>query len=150
MGVVTAWQAWEEHLHEQWPGVTAHVETCDVQQTSSGDRRYYIRCNLSYTVGSERNVTSIISMNAPARETWQYPPNQIEPLEKWLDAHPPGTLIFVRYDPARHTRVVTTDRLVGGPHTQGNVRLLEICAGSFVIMLTVMLITRWHQFGTGS
>jgi hypothetical protein len=100
---------------------------------------------LSYTVGSEQNVTSIISMNAPAREVWQYPPNQIEPLEKWLDAHPPGTPILVRYDPARHTRVVTTDRLVGGPHTQGNVRLLEVGAGSFVILLTIMLITRRHQ-----
>jgi len=26
----------------------------------SGDPWYYIHCNLSYTVGSERNVTSII------------------------------------------------------------------------------------------
>jgi hypothetical protein len=89
-GVITAWQAWEEHLQEQWPEVTAQVHTCDLQQTSSGDPWYYIRCHLSYTVGSDRNVTSIISMNAPAREASQYPPNQIEPFEKWLDRHPPG------------------------------------------------------------
>jgi hypothetical protein len=146
IGLVTAWQAWEEHVQDRWPEVRAHVDACDLQQTSSGDPWYYIRCHLSYTVGSEQNVTSISSMNAPAREAWQYPPNQIEPFEKWLDGHPPGTPILVRYDPARHTRVVTTDRLVGGPHTQGNVRLLEICAGSFVILLTILLITRRHQF----
>ena len=146
MGVVTARQAWEEHVQEQWPEVMAHVDTCDLQQTSSGGPWYYIRCHLKYTVGSERNVTSIISMNAPAREAWQYPPNQIEPFEKWLEAHPPGTAILVRYDPARHTTVVTTDRLVGGPHTQGNVRLLQVCTGSFVVLLTILLITRRHHF----
>src|SRR5262249_30977581 len=31
-GVITAWQAWEEHLQEHWPQVTAHVDTCDLQQ----------------------------------------------------------------------------------------------------------------------
>src|SRR5262252_7675711 len=36
-GVITAWQAWEEHLQEHWPQVTAHVDTCDLQQTSSGE-----------------------------------------------------------------------------------------------------------------
>jgi hypothetical protein len=150
MGVETAWQTWEEHVQEQWAEVTAHVDTCDLQQTSSGGPWYYIRCHLSFAVGSERNVTSIISMNAPARGAWQYPPNQIEPFEKRLDGHPPGTPIRVRYDPARHTRVLTTDRLVGGPHTPGNVRLLEVCAGSFTILPTIMLITRRLQFRTDS
>jgi len=37
-GGITAWQAWEERLQEHWPGVTAHVDTCDLQQTSSGER----------------------------------------------------------------------------------------------------------------
>ena len=29
MGLVTAWQAWEEHVQDQWPEVTAHVDACD-------------------------------------------------------------------------------------------------------------------------
>ena len=32
MGVVTAWQAWEEHVQERWPEVRAHVDTCELSR----------------------------------------------------------------------------------------------------------------------
>ena len=145
--VVTAAQAWQEHAQERWPEVTAHVDTCGLERTSSGEKRYHIRCRLSYAVVAERNVTSIYSINAPSPEVWQYPRNQIGPLEQWIDEHPPGTPILVRYDPAKHTRVVSTDMLVGGPHTQSNIKVLEICAGSFVILLAIARITRSRSLG---
>jgi len=108
---------------------------------------YHIRCRLSYVVGDEQNVTTVLSMNVSAPGVWQYPRRQIGPLEQWIDEHPPGTPMLVRYDPARHTEVVTTDKLVGGPHTQGNIKLLEVCAVSFVILLAIARITRLHRPG---
>jgi len=86
-------------------------------------------------VGGEQNVTTVLSMSR----------NQTGPLEQWIDEHPPGMPILVRYDPADHTEAVTTDKLVGGPHTQGNINVLEACAGSFVILLAIARITRLHQ-----
>jgi hypothetical protein len=35
----------------------------------------------------------------------------------------------------------------GGPHTPGNLKLLEFCAGGFVILQAVALFTR-RRFGT--
>jgi Protein of unknown function (DUF3592) len=142
--VVTAAQAWHEHNQERWPEVTAHVDTCGLEPTSSGEKIYHIRCRLSYVVGGEQNVTTVLSMNVSSLGVWQHPRNQIGPLEQWIDEHPPGAPILVRYDPASHTEVVTTDKLVGGPHTQSNIKVFEACAVSFVILLAIARITRLH------
>ena len=50
----------------------------------------------------------------------------------------------MRYDPARHTKVVLveTDMPGGGPRTPSNVKLLEVCAGSFLVLLAIARITR--------
>jgi hypothetical protein len=142
--VVTAAQAWQEHAQERWPEATAHVDSCGLERTSSGEERYHIRCRLGYVVGGEQNVTTVHSINAPSPGVWQYPRNQIGPLEQWIDEHPPGTPILVRYDPANHTQVVSRDKLVGGPHTQSNLKVFEACVGSFVILLAIARITRLH------
>ena len=105
--VVTAAEAWQEHAQARWPEVTARVDRCGLDQTSTGRRdRYYIHCRLSYAVGAEQNVANVYSANAPSRTVWQYPPNQIGPLEDWVEKHPPGTPIAVHYDPAHHTKIV--------------------------------------------
>jgi len=140
--VVTAAQAWQEHAQARWPEVTAHVDSCGLEPTSTGEQRYYILCEMSYAVGSERTVTTIHSTNAPSREVWQYPRNQIAPLERWIEAHPTGTPIVLRYNPAKHREVVSGDTLVGGPHTPGNIKLLEFCAGSFAVLLMILRLTR--------
>jgi hypothetical protein len=149
--VVTAAQAWQEQAEKRWPEVTAHVDTCGLEP-SSGKDMYHIRCRLSYVVGGAQNLGTVYSMNVSSPGVWQYPRNQIGrfehgSLEQWIDEHPPGTPILVRYDPADHAQVVTTDKLVGGPHTQSNIRLFEVCAGSFVILLAVARITRLHLPG---
>jgi hypothetical protein len=89
-------------------------------------------------------VANVYSTNVPPPEVWQYPPNQIAPFAAWVDAHPQGTPIVVRYDPANHKKVVlvATDMPRGGPHTPNNVKLLEVCAGSFLVLLTIARITR--------
>jgi len=145
VSVVTAAQAWQEHAQARWPEVTARVDGCGLDRTSSGRReRFYIHCRLSYAVGAVQNATNVYSSNVPSPEIWQYPPNQIAPFEKWVDEHPQGTPIVVRYDPADHTKavLVATDMPRGGPRTPSNVKLLEVCAGSFLVLLTIGRLTR--------
>jgi hypothetical protein len=143
--VVTTAVAWTEQAESQWPQATARVDTCDLTQTSGGDEeRYYIRCRLIYEVGAEQNTATVFSVNAPSRAVWQYPPNQIGPLEDWVAEHPAGTPIVVHYDPAHNTKavLVTTDMPRGGPRTPANVKMLKVCAGSFVVLLIIARITK--------
>ena len=145
--VVTVAQAWQEHAQARWPEVTARVDRCGLNKASSGRKKhgwYYISCRLSYAVGAEQNMANVYSTNVPSPQVWQYPPNQIAPFEKWVDAHLQGTPIVVRYDPANHEKVVlvATDMPRGGPRTPSNMKLLEFCAGSFLVLLAIARITR--------
>ncbi|HXY07711.1 MAG TPA: DUF3592 domain-containing protein [Terriglobales bacterium] len=143
--VVTAAQAWQEHAQARWPEVTAHVDRCGLDQTSSGRReKYYIHCRLSYAVGAEQNVANVYSINVPSPNVWQYPSNQIEPFVEWVGEHPPGTPIVVRYDPDNHTKVVLVANYMpwDGPRTPSNIKQLEVWAGSFLVLVTIARITR--------
>lgn len=133
--VVTVVEAWQ-----RWPQVTARVDECGLSRTSTGRRqKFYIRCRLSYALGSERNVAKSYSSTVLSPDIWQYPPNQIAPFEQWVDEHPPGTPIVVRYDPANHTKVVLAGNYMpcGGPRTQDNMKLSRFFAGSFLVLLTI-------------
>jgi hypothetical protein len=148
--VVTVAEAWQEHAQERWPAVTAHVDRCVLDQTSTGRREnYYIDCRLSYVAGDKRSVADVSSAHVPSRELWQYPPNQIGPFEDWVADHPPGTPVIVRYNPANRAKVVLAANYMprGGPRTQGNIELLEIWAGSFFVLLAVVRITRPKSLG---
>lgn len=142
--VVTVAQGWQEHAEEQWPQVTAQVDTCGMAQSSTGRRdRYHIDCCFSYTVGAEHFVARAYSMNVPRPEVWQYPANQIAPFEEWVEAHPPGTPIGVRYDPGNHQKaVLVNDVPRGRPHTPQNLKLLGFFATSCVILLAIARIAR--------
>ena len=145
VAVVTAAEAWQEHAQASWPEVTARVDRCSLNRTSSnGGRKLYIHCRLSYAVGAEQNATNVYSSNFAAPEIWQYPPNQMAPFQEWVEAHPQGTPIVVCYDPANHKKVVLVASYMprGGPHTPNNVKLLEVCAGSFLVLLTIARATR--------
>jgi len=143
--VVTAAEAWQEHTEERWPEVTARVDRCGLDQTSTGRRnRYYIHCRLSYSVAAEHNVTNIYSSNVPSPDVWQYPPNQIAPFDDWVDRHPEGTPIVLRYDPANHRKaaLITTDMPRAGPRTPNNLKLLGSFAASSVLLLSIARIMR--------
>jgi hypothetical protein len=142
--VVTVAQAWQEHAEARWPEVTARVDRCSLDRTSSnGGRKFDIRCRLSYAVGAEQNATNIYSINVPAPEVQQYPRNQIAPFEEWVNEHPQGTPIVVRYDPTDHKKIMLAANYMprGGPRTPNNVKLLEVCAGSFFVLVTIALLT---------
>jgi hypothetical protein len=144
--VVTAAEAWQEHAQAQWPETTAQVDRCYLHQTSTGRRnRYYIDCRLSYAVGAEQMAAHVYSAYVPSREVPQYPPNQIGPLEDWVDRHPPGTEMAVRYDPAKPSKMVliATDMpRAGGPHTANNLKLLGFFAASSVMLLALARVWR--------
>jgi len=143
--LVTAAQAWQEHAQARWPEVTARVDKCGLTRTSTARRgKLYIRCRLSYTVGFEQNAANLYSRTVPSPEVAQYPPNQSAPFQEWVDEHPQGTPIVVRYDPANHAKVVLVSAYMpnGGPQTPNNVKLLEIVAGTFLALLTIARITR--------
>jgi len=134
VGVITAVQAWQEHAQEHWPEATARVEKCYLRQPSTRNRdRYYISCRFSYQVGFEQNEANIYS----ARVQWPF----TGPLQEWIDERPAGSSIAVRYDPANHKNIVLMPPYMPGkgPHTADNVKLLMVCAGSFVVLL---LLTR--------
>lgn len=142
--VVTVAGAWQENLHSRWPEVTARVDECGLDQTTTGRReKFYIRCRLRYAVGAEQYAATILSMNVPSSEVWQYPPNQIAPFEQWVNDHPQGTPIAVRYDPADHKKValVTTDMPRGGPRTPDNLKVLGGFAFAFLLLLSIARIT---------
>ena len=125
--------------------MTAHVDECGLNRTSTGRReKFYIRCRLNYAVGAEQHVTNVYSTNVPSPEILQYPPNQIAPFEEWVNDHPQGTPIVVRYDPADHTKLVPVAANMprGGPRTPNNVKRLEFLAGSFLVLLAIARITR--------
>jgi hypothetical protein len=145
VSVVTAAVAFQEHAQARWPVVTARVDKCGLTRTSTGQRqKFYIRCGLRYAVGDEQHAANIYSRNVPSPEVWQYPPNQIAPFEEWVNRHPQGTPIVVRYDPADHTKIVLVEASppLAGPQTPNNVKMLEFVAAGFLVLLAIARITK--------
>jgi len=154
--VVTVAEAWQEHAQARWPVVEACIDTCELKQGSSGRRQsYYIRCRFIYLVDDEQNAANLNSNSVPSPEVWQYPPNQMAPYQEWVDSHTKGTTVLVRYDPGDHRKIVMVADYMprGGPRTANNLKLLEVCAGSFLVLLVIARITRprsFQQNGTSS
>jgi hypothetical protein len=144
--IVTAAQAWQEHAQARWPEVTARIDQCGLEQASTRrSQMYHIKCRLKYDVDAQQLRTNVFSSNVPSRAVWQYPPDQIAPLEQWLDEHPAGTPILVHYDPANHRKVVLVSTYLpplGGPRTPSNLKLLAVCAALFLVLLTITRLTR--------
>ena len=144
--VVTLAEAWQEHAQAEWPETMASVDQCYLHQTSTGRRnRFYIDCRLIYAVGTEQIRAHVYSAPVPGREVSQYPPNQIGPLEDWVDKHPPGTPMTVHYDPAKHNKVVlvATDMpRAGGPHPANDLKLLGFFAACSVLLLSLARVWR--------
>jgi hypothetical protein len=133
VGVITAVQAWQEHGQETWPAATAWVEKCYLRQSSTRNRDwYYISCRLSYQAGFEQ-----LEANISSGQSVRWP--STGPLQEWIDAHPAGSEVAVRYDPSNHKKIVLAPPYMPGrgPHTADNVKFLLVCAGSFAVLLFV-------------
>jgi hypothetical protein len=149
---VTVAEGWQEHSQAQWPVTTARVDKCGLHQSSTGRRdRYYIDCRLSYVVGVEEIVAKVYSSSVPSATVWQYPPNQIGPLQEWVGNHVQGAPIAVHYNPGNPKKavLVATDMPRGGPHTPDNLKLLGIAALSCVVLLTIARVARPRSAAVG-
>ena len=142
--VVTAAEGWVEHAQAQWPEATARVQRCGLDVYTHNPETYWIDCGLSYTVRGEDVVSHVHSRSIPSPSRWQYPTGQLEQLQEWVDEHPDGTEIVVHYDPANHNKavLVTTDMPLGGPRTPNNLKLLEFCGVSCVVLLAIARVAR--------
>jgi hypothetical protein len=144
--VVTAALAWQDRVHTQWPEATAQVQQCGLDLYTPNPKYYRIDCSVSYTVRGEEIVSHVYSRTTPdpQRVIWESQPPQFEKLQEWVDAHPKGTPIAVRYDPASRGRavLVATDMPLGGSQTPGCLRLLEMAAVSCAILLAIARIMR--------
>ena len=146
--VVSLAEGWQEHLQAQWPQANARIQRCQMAM-HHGNRRsetWNIECRISYLVGDEEIISRVASRSVPSSRTaiWQYPPNQDGQMQHWVDTHPHGTPMAVRYDPAdhRHAVIVETDMPRGGPHTPDNLKLLTVCAVAFVVLFTLARLLR--------
>jgi hypothetical protein len=148
--VVTCAQAWQEHQQKSWPVVTATVDACEARRNSTrGRHRLYIDCTFTYAVHGEINTAELYSGYFYAPEVPQYPANQGAPFYDWLDRHPKGTPIAVRYNPANHSKIVIDSDFYpgGGSRTHDNLTLLAFFGILFLVSFTVakILIPRKQQ-----
>jgi hypothetical protein len=148
--IVTAGVAWQEYRETHWPEATATIRQCRVERTSRRSGSNIIYCRIGYLVGNETVMSSVNSASWPAPEKmiWESHPGQaqemFDTMQGWVEAHPPGTTIAVRYDPASHAKaaLVTIDMPLGGPRTPGNVRTTEGAAALSAALLIMAILAR--------
>jgi Protein of unknown function (DUF3592) len=142
---VTLAEGWKEHVQQSWPEASAHVDTCRVKQgTFKARRQLYIQCRLVYSKDLEQREMYVYSASYPPPDVAQYPANQGQPFDDWLNAHPPGTPVTVRYDSADPTKSVMASDFMprGGSHTADNIKLLAACFVSFIVLLALARLAR--------
>jgi hypothetical protein len=144
--VVTALEAWREHAQAQWPEVTARIGECGVDQYPAHPEDYLIECSIEYPVGADIVHSKVRSRTtpAPSRVLWAYPADTFDRMQQWADAHPAGTPLTVRYDPADPTRaaLLETDMPLGGRRTPGNLKLLGGVAAVFAVLCAAAYLAR--------
>jgi hypothetical protein len=144
--VVTVALAWQDHVHAEWPEATAEVQGCGLDPYPPDPKYYRIDCNVSYIIRGEEIISHVYSRTTPdpRRIIWEYPTPKFDTMQEWVDAHPKGTRIVVRYDPVGHRKavLVATDMPLGGTQTQGSLWLMEVAAASCVVLLTIARIMR--------
>lgn len=144
--LVTAAQAWQEYTQARWPEASATVQRCGLDIYTYRSGAYWINCNIRYEVHGEEILSRVhsLTIRSPRRLIVQYPPGQFDRMQEWVDAHPEGTPIRVRYDPANHGKavLVDTDMPRGGPQTPSNLKLLEFFAATCAVLVTIARMAR--------
>ncbi|MGA7930145.1 MAG: DUF3592 domain-containing protein [Candidatus Sulfotelmatobacter sp.] len=148
--IVTAGVAWQEYREVRWPEATATIQRCRVERASNRSGSNIIDCRIGYVVDGETLKSHVNSTSWPAPEkvVWEFHPGQaqemFDTMQGWVEAHPPGTTIAVRYDPASHAKavLVTTDMPLGGSRTPRNVRTTEGAAALCAAMLIIAILAR--------
>ncbi|MGA3091154.1 MAG: DUF3592 domain-containing protein [Terriglobales bacterium] len=148
--IVTAGVAWQEYSETHWPEATATIRQCYVERASRHSTSNIIDCRIVYPVGNETVMSSVRSGSWPAPEKviWEFHPGQAQAMsdkmQGWVEAHPQGTTIAVRYNPASHAKaaLVTTDMPIGGARTPGNVQTTESAAALSAALLIIAAFAR--------
>jgi Protein of unknown function (DUF3592) len=152
--VVTAAEAWVESAQAKWPEATASIEKCGLELYTHMPEAYWIDCSITYPVRGEEISSQVHSHSTPAprRVVWQYPPQQFEKMQAWVDEHPEGTPMVVHYDPRnpRKAVLVTSDMPLAGPRTPANLKLLGFFAASCAVLFALARITRKRPAAVGA
>jgi len=140
--VVSAAEAYREHVQSGWPEATARIQECSVEPyepfSSDGSGKIWrIECRITYSLGAEEIVARIRSRSAPHGA-------DIAPLDQWVAKHPRLTIIVVRYDPSDHKYAIPAgiDMPYTGPRTPQNLKLLLIFVLGCVGLLTLARLIR--------
>ena len=147
--IATLANAWQEHEQAAWPQAAASVINCEIAETSSSSRRYNIRCRLKFIANFQQARTTVYSIDVPPADAVQYPLNQIAPFIDWVNAHPPGTSLVVRYNPTQPSKIIMAGDYMpmGGPQTPNDIKLAGACAVSFLVLFLIARITRPRFLG---
>ncbi len=142
--VVTAAVAWHEHVQASWPEALATIERCSVdlryyEGPNDPDPTWWIECQIRFRTDTGEVKSTIHSghRSNPARG---YP----EVMNQWVDDHPSGSRIIVRYDPKDFKTVVPAQDYLpnGEPKTRFNLISLMIVSISCFGLLIIAKILR--------
>lgn len=135
VAVVSAAEAYREHVQARWPETAARIQECSVEPYERSDgsgQIWHIECRITYSVGSEEIAARIRSWSAPRGAN-------IAPLDQWVEDHPRLSSIVVRYDPSNHKHAIPagTDMPYTGPRTPQNLRLLLMFAVGCAVLVAI-------------
>jgi hypothetical protein len=115
---------WRGGILAAWPETSATVRSCSLRrdypfQRNGGGVVFWIRCDLQYTAAGGTHATRLESSTRHTGRSGtmltmrggSFVVERPEPeLAAWIKRHPPGSLLTIRYDPAR----VESATFVGG------------------------------------
>lgn len=145
--VVTAADAWRDHVHAAWPLAQARVARCEMREYRGRGKSWYIRCRFTYLAAGQDAAAQIDSRTVPdpARDIWQSAGTPgLGDLQAWVDAHPPDTPVELHYSPANPGTavLVATDMPLAGPKAAGDLRVLRLFAIPSLVLLLLGLLGR--------
>jgi hypothetical protein len=101
--------AWREHAQESWPEVRATIERCSVDLRyfngpADPDPTWRIECRIGFRTETDQIKTTIHSGHR-SNPSQGYP----ELMNQWVNDHPSGSQIVVRYAPDDHKTVILSE-----------------------------------------
>jgi hypothetical protein len=139
--VATGLTAWREHVKAGWPEATATIERCSVEErrTTGSDLSWWLRCHIGFRREADQIETQIFS-RILSSQSRGYP----ELMDQWVDDHPNGSRVAVRYDPADpKVAIPATDYMPNGePKTPSNLRVLAVFSLACAVLLAIAMLLR--------
>jgi Protein of unknown function (DUF3592) len=142
--VVTVGVAWREHAQESWPEVPATIERCSVDLRyfngpADPDPTWWIECRIGFRTETDQIKTTIHSGHR-SNPSQGYP----ELMNQWVNDHPSGSQIVIRYAPDDHkTVILSRDYMPNGePKTRYNLKFLIACFISCICLLIIAKLFR--------